>query len=188
MIFVTVGVQLPFDRLIRAVDEWAERRGRHDVVAQVGTSHYVPHALEARSFLPAGDFRGLVEQADLVVAHAGMGSIITAFELGKPIVVLPRRASLHEHRNDHQLATAQRMAAHANLRVADDEQALVRILDDFRTPESRATIASHADERLLAEITAFIQHPERAVQSPQRSGEARSWIPKDLSPGRRRSH
>jgi UDP-N-acetylglucosamine transferase subunit ALG13 len=166
VIFVTVGVQLPFDRLIRAVDDWAGRRGRRDVVAQVGTSGYVPRALEARSFLPAGDFRGLVEQAELVVAHAGMGSIITAFELGKPIVVLPRRASLREHRNDHQLATARRMAAHANIRVAEDEQALVRLLDDFRTPQAGAAIASHADEKLLAEIAAFIQGPTSTTRLP----------------------
>jgi UDP-N-acetylglucosamine transferase subunit ALG13 len=178
VIFVTVGVQLPFDRLIRAVDDWAERRGRHDVVAQVGSSEYVPHALEARSFLPASDFRDLVDEAELVVAHAGMGSIITAFELGKPIVVLPRRASLHEHRNDHQLATARRMAAHANIRVADDEDALVRMLDDFRRPQCGTAIASHADERLLSQISTFIREPEPKARDSYGLGEPRSWRPR----------
>ena len=36
MIFVTVGTQLAFDRMIKAVDEWAGARGRTDVFAQVG--------------------------------------------------------------------------------------------------------------------------------------------------------
>ena len=42
----------------------------------------------------------------VVIAHDEMGSIITALEMGKPIVVMPRRAELGEHRNDHQVAAA----------------------------------------------------------------------------------
>lgn len=36
MIFVTVGHQTPFDRLIRLVDRWAEENMRHDLFAQIG--------------------------------------------------------------------------------------------------------------------------------------------------------
>ena len=48
--------------------------------------------------------------ADAIIAHAGMGTILTALEMGKPLLVMPRRAELGEHRNDHQLATAMRFA------------------------------------------------------------------------------
>lgn len=161
MIFVTVGVQLPFDRLVRAVDDWAAARGRGDVLAQVGASSYSPRAVEARTFLKADEFATIVQDAELVVAHAGMGSIITALELGKPIFILPRRAVLGEHRNDHQLATARRMAAQPNVTVAETEQALVRMLDEFRGREAAPALASHASERLLGELTAFIQAPSR---------------------------
>jgi UDP-N-acetylglucosamine transferase subunit ALG13 len=161
MIFVTVGVQLPFDRLVRAVDDWASTRGRRDVLAQVGATAYSPSAIEARAFLTADEFAALVEAADLIVAHAGMGSIITALELGKPLFILPRRAELGEHRNDHQLATAERMAAQANVSVAEDEQVLVRMLDGFRAPQAASACASGASERLLAELTAFIHAPSR---------------------------
>ena len=43
--------------------------------------------------------------ARLVVAHAGVGSVVSAGEQGKPIVVLPRRAALGEHTSDHQVET-----------------------------------------------------------------------------------
>jgi UDP-N-acetylglucosamine transferase subunit ALG13 len=165
MIFVTVGVQLPFDRLIRAVDDWAASRGRRDVVAQVGATTYSARAVEARPFLTPDEFAALVEEADLIVAHAGMGSIITALELGKPLFILPRRAELGEHRNDHQLATAQHMAAHANISVAEDEQALVRMLDAFRASQGSPGLRSGASERLLAELTAFIHAPPRRGRS-----------------------
>jgi len=44
--FATVGSQEPFDRLIRAVDEWAVLHGRSDVFAQIGDSTYCPEHIK----------------------------------------------------------------------------------------------------------------------------------------------
>ena len=41
MIFVTVGSQLPFDRLVRAVDDWAAGNGGAAAFAQIGASSYL---------------------------------------------------------------------------------------------------------------------------------------------------
>src|SRR4051812_19357952 len=103
MIFVTVGTQVQFDRLIRTVDEWAGARARTDVYAQIGPSNDRFKHIRTERFIDPTEFRNCVEAASLVIAHAGMGSIITALELGKRIIVMPRRASLGEHRNDHQV-------------------------------------------------------------------------------------
>lgn len=178
MIFVTVGVQLPFDRLIRTVDDWAGRCGRRDVVAQVGSSSYIPKHIEARPRLPPDEFRNFVEKADVVIAHAGMGSIITALELGKAIIVLPRRAALGEHRNDHQLATARHMGSHGSISVAENEDALVSMLDrlDFAQAEG-VRIASEAGQDLIAAIGDFIRRSptrERAGLRRLRSA-SRGW-------------
>ena len=45
----------------------------------------------------------------MIYAHAGMGTILSALKQDKPIIIVPRLASLKEHRNDHQIATAMRM-------------------------------------------------------------------------------
>ena len=107
MIFVTVGAQMPFDRLVKAVDQWAASQGRGDV-AQIGSTDYRPSAIQWTRFLDPEKFKHRFETAKVVVAHAGTGSIITALQLGKPILVMPRRANLRETRNDHQVATADR--------------------------------------------------------------------------------
>lgn len=119
MIFVTVGEQLPFDRLVRAMDQWAGQTGQK-VVAQVGRTTYQPAHLQASAFLDQEFFLRSLNECSLVVAHAGMGTIITAVEMGKPIIVMPRQASLGEHRNDHQLATARRFAALHYVRVVHE--------------------------------------------------------------------
>jgi len=164
MIFVTVGVQLPFDRLIRAVDEWAEKANRSDVVAQVGASTYSPKRLTVYAQLAIDEFKKFVEQAEVVVAHAGMGSIITALELGKPIIIMPRLASLGEHRNDHQLATAAHMAAQKLINVAHNQEELLSLLDKVGPLEGVHRANPHASPELLNTVKSFIQrvdHRER---------------------------
>lgn len=129
MIFVTVGEQLPFDRLVRAMDQWAGQTGQ-EVIAQVGRSAHKSAYLQASAFLDQEAFLRYLSTCSLVVAHAGMGTIITAVENGKPIIVMPRQASLGEHRNDHQLATARRFAALHYVRVVHDPAELQEAIED----------------------------------------------------------
>jgi UDP-N-acetylglucosamine transferase subunit ALG13 len=161
MIFVTVGVQLPFDRLVGAVDTWAGTRDRSDVVAQIGASKYVPKHIRCQATMTPTEFKRCVTEATAVVAHAGMGSIITALELGKPILIMPRRAALGEHRNDHQMSTARLMAEQNIVTVAQDEDELVDYLDRIETLGRSAGISSHAGSQLVGRISAFIAEIDR---------------------------
>jgi UDP-N-acetylglucosamine transferase subunit ALG13 len=156
MIFATVGTQGRFDRLIRTLDAWAGANGRTDVVAQTGPSAYRPEHIRAQPFFDATEFRARVEAASLVISHAGMGSIITALELGKRIIVMPRRASFGEHRNDHQLATARRFAEQGSITVAFSEQELIDALDRRQSSDEIDRLTTQASPRLIATIRTFI--------------------------------
>ncbi|MDX9835204.1 MAG: glycosyltransferase, partial [Desulfobulbus sp.] len=84
MIFVTVGEQLPFDRLVRTVDEWAAESGKQ-VFAQIGKSELKPSHIEFKELLDPEEFREKMLYSEIIVAHAGMGTIISAMEERKPI-------------------------------------------------------------------------------------------------------
>ena len=156
MIFLTVGSSDPFDRMVRAVDEWAAARGRTDVFAQIGKAQYQPRHIEAVRFLSPSEFRQRVRTAQLLVAHAGMGSIITALEAGRPIIIMPKRASLGEHRSEHQVATAERLGQRQGIIVAWDEKDLVTKLDREGRLCTPTMIAPQASPELIATIRAFI--------------------------------
>lgn len=168
MIFVTVGSQEPFDRLIQAVDEWAGSRSRNDVFAQLGNSSIRPQHIEFTQFLEPADFRRIMREASVIVAHAGMGSIISALELGKQIVVLPRRAHFRETRNDHQVATAERFGAQGRILVANEEKELPEKLDHALTLGNADSIDTQASPQLLATIRAFLDRGNLRVA--ERSG------------------
>ncbi len=141
MIFVTVGEQLPFDRLIRTVDECAPTLSEK-IFAQIGRSKIQPKNIQFKGFLDPDEFSNTFDTASLVIAHAGMGTIITALELGKPIIVMPRQAALGEHRNDHQFATAKRFLKLHYIAVAFDERELkekLKCLQEIKGLSKRVT-------------------------------------------------
>ncbi|MDD2465993.1 MAG: glycosyltransferase [Desulfobulbus sp.] len=129
MIFVTVGEQLPFDRLIRTVDNWAKSSGK-DVFAQIGRTNFKPSFIAYQATLDPAGFKEKIRSAEFIIAHAGMGTIITALELQKPIIIMPRKNSLGEIRNDHQFATA-RYFLSRGISVALDENELLEKLDNI---------------------------------------------------------
>lgn len=156
MILVTVGAQMPFDRMVRAVDAWAGTRGRRDVFAQIGETDYRPLHMEWTPFIDPGQFRERVARSDVLVAHAGMGSILTALEAGKGILVMPRRGDLRETRNDHQVATARRFLELGRVSVAFDENELATKLDDLHGVGAGGRIGPYASDRLIRAIRDFI--------------------------------
>jgi UDP-N-acetylglucosamine transferase subunit ALG13 len=169
MIFVTVGGQMPFDRLIRTVDEWAFSRARSDVFAQIGPSDFRAKAIETTSFIDSIEFRRRFEAASLIVAHAGMGTIITALECGKPIIAMPRRGKLRETRNDHQVAMATHLLRQGRVTVAFDEQQLIERLDQFEISHEMERIEPHASPRLIATLHSFIEKEPSLRQQDVRS-------------------
>jgi UDP-N-acetylglucosamine transferase subunit ALG13 len=126
MIFCTIGTQAPFDRFLKIVDEVAADIDE-EIVAQVYRSRYVAKNIKTVDFLPPDEFQRLFSAARMIISHAGMGTIISAMQQRKPIIVFPRIAKLGEHRNEHQLATAAKMKELGYVYVANDADEL-RIL------------------------------------------------------------
>ena len=99
---VTVGgnAHYGFERLIRRLH--AVLPADWEVLWQVGPSRVADLGIEAIVSLPATELRAAIAGADVVISHAGTGSILTALSLGKRPIVVPRRAAHGEHVDGHQ--------------------------------------------------------------------------------------
>lgn len=155
MILVVTGTQLPFDRLIKMLDEIAPKLNE-EIVAQVNGSNYLPRHINTIDLLPPDEFDKLFKQARLIVAHAGIGTIISAMQYQKPLIIFPRIAALGEHRNEHQLATATKMKEAGWVYVATEKEELESLL---QSPNLHAlcTIGNNASESLINSITDFAE-------------------------------
>ncbi len=156
MILVTVGTDLPFDRMVKVIDEWARRNARQDVFAQIGEGGWEPEYIRFSNFLEPTEFTKFFKTASVIISHAGMGTILSALHHGKPILVMPKRASLGEHRSEHQVATAKRMQELGNVNVAFDESELRDRLDHLDQLAMPRRIGDSASDSLVNGLRDFI--------------------------------
>ena len=151
MIFLTVGSQFAFDRLVMAVDD-AVGKGLIDdkVFAQVGETSYSPRNFEYVKFVDKKLFDESVTKASAIISHAGMGIISAAFEKNKPLLVMPRRKKYGEVVNDHQVAIAEKFEQNGHLLAAYDANEFSEKIILLRTfvPRPRQNQASAVAERI----------------------------------------
>lgn len=156
MIFATVGTQLPFDRMIRVLDEWSLKQGVNRCYAQIGERGTHPKSIDFSANLTPLQFAKHIAKCKVIVSHAGMGTILTALQHQKPIIIMPRLAKYGEHRNDHQLATAANLKDRAGIHVARDEVELLDLLDQITSLTSGSDVSSVAGPDLLSAVSTFI--------------------------------
>lgn len=133
-ILVTVGAQLPFSRLIKAIDA-INKSCKHSILAQIGEDDNVYSNIETVRYLTSKEYTYHLENCDLVIAHAGMGTIIQCFEANRKLLIVPRLAAMQEHRNDHQLDTVSRFklltSNNSLMRVCENLDELETILEEL---------------------------------------------------------
>jgi UDP-N-acetylglucosamine--N-acetylmuramyl-(pentapeptide) pyrophosphoryl-undecaprenol N-acetylglucosamine transferase len=139
--FVSVGTHSqPFDRLLRAVDTARARELLPaPCIAQVGPSRVSSSRWSGAGTLSPSEFEGRVAGAQYVVGHCGAGLIAAALRAGRRPIVMARRASLHEHVDDHQLQLAAKLAdCDLVVHVTDafDAQAISRASQPLRLDQT----------------------------------------------------
>lgn len=148
MIFLSVGTQLPFDRMVKVVDDWCSENLDVEVIGQISDASYLPKSFKYEKYLPAAEFSRLYGKADIVISHAGMGNIITALEYAKPIIIFPRRFEFGEHRNDHQVSTVNKFGNKSNVYVVETLGELSKAVVDINSRQVSASTYSETNKEL----------------------------------------
>jgi UDP-N-acetylglucosamine--N-acetylmuramyl-(pentapeptide) pyrophosphoryl-undecaprenol N-acetylglucosamine transferase len=93
-----------------------------EVIWQTGHTDVTGLVDRATPWLPAVDLATAVQEADLVVTHAGMGAALDALEAGHCPVVVPRRQTHGEQIDDHQVQLAAELGRRGLAVVRDPEE------------------------------------------------------------------
>lgn len=101
-VFVTLGTIHPyrFDALVDKVLE--SGFASESTIWQLGVTDRIDLPGQVYDQMPADEFARAAKKADIVVTHAGVGTVMQLLELGKSPVVVPREKSRGEHVDDHQ--------------------------------------------------------------------------------------
>lgn len=134
MIFLTVGTQFAFDRLIKSVDQAIDEGYiTEQVYAQIGQSTYKPRNFEAKPFFDKSIFDKHLSQSSAMIAHAGMGTITMAIQYNKSLLAMPRLKKYGEVVNDHQLGIARKFEEFGHILVAYDEFQIPEKIKQLKT-------------------------------------------------------
>ena len=105
MILVLLGTQNnSFHRLLEEIQKNIDNGNiKEKVIAQKGYTKFDSKDMILYNQVPIEEMKKLINSADLIITHGGVGSIITAIEQGKKVIAVPRLKKYKEHVNDHQL-------------------------------------------------------------------------------------
>ncbi len=154
MIYVTIGtMHLGFPRLIRKVDEIADATGEK-IIVQTGLDEELPEHCDHFDLKPREEVEAIQREARVIVAHAGIGSVIDALKAGRPLVVVPRLKKFREHNNDHQLDLARAVERRGWGRVVTQ---LDELADACANPPPAHENYSPAKEEMIRAVRAAIE-------------------------------
>jgi len=149
MIFATVGsCHLPFERMMRALAVLPA----DELIVQHGPAEPPPAARAVR-FLPFDEIVALIDQAEMVISHAGVGSIVCSTRAGHTPIVFPRLSRFGEMVDDHQVELTGALEQRGTVRVAWGAEDL---LAATRSLPARGSAVAADTVRLNASVRAAI--------------------------------
>lgn len=186
MIFVVTGTQIPFDRLARTIDQWCAKHPEQEVLGQLGKHNHLtrlrgalsqlfksraaadgigqvvkgtfqPKNFSASDWYDPREFQRIFNGATHIIAHAGMGSVLTARGCGIPIMIVPRSVALREHRSNHQVHTADALRGRPGIVVCADLANFDQHMEELLAMERGPATGNVAADSLLKALQGFVE-------------------------------
>ena len=103
------------------------------VVVQAGSTKFESDDMEIFNLIEQNKFNELIEQANIIITHGGVGSIVTAVKLGKKVIAVPRLRKYGEHVNDHQIQIVETFSKQGFIKGIKDISELKETLKNIDT-------------------------------------------------------
>ena len=184
MIVGMTGMGPPFTRMVRGLADYASSHPGEEIWVQHGKAE-LPPLLSGAPFVERDVMLERLRAADVVVTHAGCGSLFDAMSLGQTPVVVPRLERFGEHVNDHQLELLDALSAEGRIVAVRDIADLPRAIDEARKRPSTHTDTTRRGA-LAAEIGRAVRSLSLATPRQRASRErifavlraATAWVPR----------
>lgn len=156
MILVALGTQdKQFYRLVRIIDN-AINNGiiKDEVVVQLGSTKYSSNNMKLYSYIPSDKLESLMNDADLIVCHGGVGIITDSLKKGKKVFAMPRLKEFNEHRNNHQIQLVEKFSSLGYIKMVTSYDDFVKEYKNLNKFKPRKPVFNN--KKILDLITDFI--------------------------------
>ena len=104
MILVLLGTQNnSFHRLLEEIERLIESEIiKEEVIVQAGYTQYTSNNMKILGLISKQELEKLQKEADFIITHGGVGSILLSITKNKKVIAVPRLHQYNEHVNNHQ--------------------------------------------------------------------------------------
>ncbi|WP_416840395.1 glycosyltransferase [Haloferax sp. DFSO52] len=141
MIFATVGSST-FPRMMTLISEVHDKVDDELVVQTAGGD--LDSDISQVDYLGFSSFRVNIKESDIVIGHGGVGTLITCLEFNTPLVVIPRKESLGEVIDNHQIKTVEKFEKNPLVSIANDAETVCNKIREINS--SSQPISSRPNE------------------------------------------
>jgi UDP-N-acetylglucosamine transferase subunit ALG13 len=151
-----VGTQrFQFNRIFELIDQAIEAGIIKDnVVAQSGYTDYQPRHFDIVPFFTQDQMDDYICKSRCIICHAGVGTITNCLELGKPVIVIPRRKELGEHVDNHQLEISKVFRDNGYVAVAENTEDLNKLIPNIENMNFKPYARKQSD--LISSIKNYV--------------------------------
>lgn len=112
MIFVTVGTQPNgFLRCLKEVETLIDKYNiKEEVVAQIGNTDFQTAKFKTIPFTGENEFKQYIQDASVIITHAGSGAIFNSIKAGKKVIAMARLHDFNEMADNHQTELVKKLA------------------------------------------------------------------------------
>lgn len=158
MILVILGTQnMPFDRLLKAIDNQIKIGNiKDEVIVQAGSTKFESQNMEIFDLIPSNKFDELLKKADLIISHAGVGSILGGITLNKKMIIAARDKKYGEHVNNHQFEILDQFENDGYILGLHDFDTLDILLKQVKTFNPKKYVSNQ--NYIISKIEEFIEN------------------------------
>lgn len=135
MVFIAVGTQKQqFTRLFKIIEK-SKQLKKEELIAQAGFTKYETNKIIMHEFIEQEKLDKYIEESEYIICHGGIGTIFSALEKNKKVLVVPRLKKYKEHVNDHQLEICRQLQKEGYIIYLDDSEDLDTKIDELKNSD-----------------------------------------------------
>lgn len=157
MILVTLGTQK--EQFTRLLDYIEKSKIKDEVIVQAGYTKFDSKKMKIFDFISYDEMEEYINKCDVVITHAGTGSVLTPLKKGKKVIICPRLAKYHEHVDDHQVELAEVFSEEGYVLELNEDNNLDDLMKKLKKfkPKEYVSNTDNFIEKLQKEIANYLK-------------------------------
>lgn len=154
MTLVTLGTQ--HQEFTRLLDYIENSNLKGEIIVQAGYTKYESKRMKIFDFISYDEMEKYIDKCDLVITHAGTGSIVMPLKKGKKVIACARLSKFGEHVDDHQVELVDVFYSEGYILKVDEDTSLNEVLKNIK---------NFKPKKFVSNTKKFIENLEQEINS-----------------------